>query len=156
LSWGGFPHPVWYKDEPQVANVRSFGGLLNREIMEGVLATEKHFEEAIRPLPKAEQEKKLAEMANAVQGGTPPRENARAQRTIDVVVGRGSTDYVQCALFGTCCYRQTGLIQAYAAHSLALNGPRKVGFASPAAALGHRELLKVLEAFGLSKLKMIS
>jgi len=60
LSWGGFPHPVWYKDHPQAANVRSFGGLLNRQIMESVLATERHFEEAIRPLPKAEQEKKLA------------------------------------------------------------------------------------------------
>ncbi|MGH9717132.1 MAG: DUF5938 domain-containing protein [Candidatus Acidiferrales bacterium] len=156
LSWGGFPHPVWYKDEPQVANVRSFGGLLNREIMEGVLATEKHFEESIRPLPKAEQEKKLAEMANAVQSGTPPRENSRMQRTIDVVVGRGSTDYVQCVLFGTCCYRQTGLIQAYAAHSLALGAPRKVGFASPAAAFGARDLLKVLESFGLSKMKIVS
>lgn len=156
LSWGGFPHPVWYKNEPQIANVRSFGGLLSREIMEGVLATEKHFEEAIRPLPKAEQEKKLSEMANAVQGSTPPRENSRTQRTIDVVVGRGSTDYVQCVLFGTCCYRQTGLIQAYAAHALTLGAHKKVGFASPAAAFGHRELLKVLESFGLSKMKMIS
>lgn len=156
LSWGGFPHPVWYKNEPQIANVKSFGGLLNREIMEGVLATEKLFEESIRPLPKAEQEKKLAEMANAVQGATPPRENSRTQRTIDVVVGRGSTDYVHCVLFGTCCYRQTGLIQAYAAHTLTMGAQRKVGFASPAAAFGHRELLKVLESFGLSKLKVIS
>jgi len=156
LSWGGFPHPVWYKDEPQIANVRSFGGLLTREIMEGVLATEKLFEESIRPLPKAEQEKKLAEMANAVQGATPPRENSRMQRTIDVVVGRGSTDYIHCVLLGTCCYRQTGLLQAYAAHSLALGTPRKVGFASPAAAFGARDLLKVLESFGLSKMKMLS
>ena len=156
LSWGGFPHPVWYNNEPQIANVRSFGGLLNREIMEGVLATEKHFEETIRPLPKTEQEKKLAEMANAVQSGMPPRENSRTQRTIDVVVGRGSTDYVQCVVFGTCCYRQTGLLQAYAAHALSLGAQKKVGFASPAAAFGPRELLKVLESFGLSKLKMIS
>jgi short subunit dehydrogenase-like uncharacterized protein len=36
LAWGGFPHPVWYKDHPQIANVRSFGGLLDRQIMEGV------------------------------------------------------------------------------------------------------------------------
>lgn len=154
LAWGGFPHPVWYKNHPQVANVRSFGGLLNRQIMEGVLATEKHYEETIRPLPKAEQEKKLAEMASAVQTGTPPRENSREQRTIDVVVGRGSTDFAQCVLFGTCCYRQTGLMQAYAAHSLTLSPPRQVGFASPAAAFGHREILKVLESHGLSKMKV--
>jgi len=156
LSWGGFPHPVWYKNDPQLANVRSFGGLLDRQIMEGVLATEKHFEEAIRPLPKAEQEKKLADMANAVQGGTPPRENPREQRTIDVIVGRGSMDFAHCVLFGTCCYRQTGLMQAFAAHSLIFEPPRKVGYASPAAAFGHREILRTLESHGLSKLKMLS
>ncbi len=154
LSWGGFPHPVWYKDHPQAANVRSFGGLLNRQIMESVLATEKHFEEAIRPLPKEEQEKKLAEMANAVQGGTPPRENSRQQRTIDVIVGRGTTEVAQCVLFGTCCYKQTGLMQAFGAHSLVHRPPLQVGYASPAAAFGHREILKTLENFGLSKAKV--
>lgn len=156
LAWGGFPQPVWFKDHPQVANLKSFGGLLDRQIMEGVAATEKMFEEQIRSLPRAEQEKKLAEMANAVQGGTPPRENAREQRTIDVVAGRGSTDYVQCVVFGTCCYRQTGLIQAFAAHNLVHAAPRKVGFASAAEAFGHRELLRVLESYGLSKVKLSS
>ena len=154
LAWGGFPQPVWYKDHPQVANIRSIGGLLDRQIMEGVAATEKMFEEQIRPLPKEEQERKLAEMAKAVQGGTPPRENSREQRTIDVVAARGNTDAVQCVVFGTCCYRQTGLLQAYAAHCLVHGGPRKLGFASPAAAFGHREILKVLESHGLSKAKL--
>jgi Family of unknown function (DUF5938)/Saccharopine dehydrogenase NADP binding domain len=156
LAWGGFPHPVWYKDHPQIANVRSFGGLLDRQIMEGVAVTEKLFEEQIRPLPPAEQERKLGEMANAVQGGTPPRENPREHRTIDVIVGRGSTDSLQCVVFGTCCYRQTGLIQAFAAHSLVHAAPRKVGFASAAEAFGHREILGVLETHGLSKAKMSS
>jgi len=154
LAWGGFPHPVWYKDHPQVANVRSFGGLLDRQIMEGVAATEKLFEEQIRPLPPAEQEKRLGEMANAVTGGTPPRENPREHRTIDVIVGCGSTDSVQCAVFGTCCYRQTALIQAFAAHNLVRTTPRTVGFASAAQAFGHREILGVLETHGLSKAKL--
>ncbi len=156
LPWGGFPHPVWYKDHPQVANVRTLGGLLDRQIMETVAATERHFEENIRPLAKAEQEQKLAEMANSVQGSTPPRENSREQRTIDVVVGRGSTSYAQCVVFGTCCYRQTGLLQAFAAHRLIHEAPRKVGFASPAAAFGHREILSVVESYGLSKARMYS
>jgi hypothetical protein len=95
-------------------------------------------------------------MANAVQAGTPPRENAREQRTVDVVAGRGSTDYVQCVVFGTCCYRQTGLIQAFAAHNLLRSVPRKVGFASAGEAFGHRELLGVLESHGLSKVKLYS
>ncbi len=156
LPWGGFPHPVWFKDHPQVANVKTLGGLLDRQIMETVAATEKHFEEKIRPLPQEEQERQLAEMANSVQGGTPPRENTRVHRTIDVVLGRGSMNFVQCAMFGTCAYRQTGLVQAFAAHHLALTAPRKVGFASPCEAFGHRELLQALENFGLSKAKLSS
>jgi short subunit dehydrogenase-like uncharacterized protein len=152
--WGGFPHPVWYKNHTQVANARAVGGLLNRQIMETVLATEKHFEENIRPLPKEEQEKKLAEMANSVQGGTPPRENTREHRTIDVVCGRGTTAFAQCIMFGTCCYRQTGLMQAYAAHALVHGAPRKAGYASPCAAFGHRELLHVLESYGLNRARL--
>lgn len=155
LAWGGFPHPVWYKEHPQIANVRSIGGLLDREIMKNVAATEKLYQETIQPLPQAERERKLAEMANSVQAGTPPRENPRVNRTIDFVVGRGSTDFVQCAVFGTCCYQQTGLIQAFAAHSLVHEAPRKTGFASASQAFGHHELLKVLESHGLSRLKML-
>jgi short subunit dehydrogenase-like uncharacterized protein len=156
LAWGGFPHPVWYRNHPQVANVRSLGGLLDRQIMENVAATERMFEEQIRPLPKEEQERKLEEMANAVQSGTPPRENSHEHRTVDVVVGRGSTDYALCIVLGTCCYRQTGLIQAFAAHHLVYSAPRKAGFASAAEAFGHRELLKVLESHGLSRARLSS
>jgi short subunit dehydrogenase-like uncharacterized protein len=154
LSWGGFPHPVWYKNHPQAANVKSFGGLLNRQIMENVLATEKHYETAIRPLPKAEQEKKLREMANAVQTGTPPRENSREQRTIDVIAARGSLGSVHVVRFGTCCYKQTGLMQAFGAHHLIHTPPARAGYQSPAAVFGHREILATLEAHGLSKLKI--
>jgi Family of unknown function (DUF5938) len=71
LPWGGFPHPVWFRNHPQIANVKTLGGLLDRQIMETVVATEKHFEEDIRPLPKEEQARQLAEMANSVQAGTP-------------------------------------------------------------------------------------
>ncbi|HXW63316.1 MAG TPA: DUF5938 domain-containing protein [Candidatus Acidoferrales bacterium] len=154
LSWGGFPHPVWYKNHPQVANVKSFGGLLNRQIMENVLATEKQYESVIRPLPKAEQERKLQDMANAVQTGTPPRENSREQRTIDVISGRGSLASAQVVQLGTCCYQQTGLMQAFGAHSLIHTPPTKTGYASPAEAFGHREILRTLEAHGLSKTKI--
>jgi len=156
LPWGGFPHPVWFKNHPQISNVKTLGGLLDRQIMETVAATERHFEENIRPLSKPEQERKLSEMANAVQAGTPPRENTRVHRTIDVVWGRGSMNFVQCAMFGTCAYRTTGLVQAFAARHLTNAAPRKVGFASPCEAFGHRELLEALETFGLSRAKLSS
>ena len=154
LPWGGFPHPVWFKNHSQIANVRTLGGLLDRQIMETVLGTEKHFEEKIRLLPKEEQERQLAAMANSVQAGTPPRENTRQHRTIDVVLGRGSTSFAQCTMFGTCAYRQTGLVQAFAAHHLVHAAPRKVGFASPCEAFGYRELLQALESDGLTKAKV--
>ena len=156
LPWGGFPHPVWFKNHPQIANVKTLGGLLDRQIMETVVATEKHFEENIRPLSKPEQERKLSEMANSVQAGTPPRENTRVHRTIDVVLGRGSMNFAQCTMFGTCAYRQTGLLQAFAARHLARAAPRKVGFASPCEAFGHKNLLQALEDFGLSRAKLSS
>jgi len=155
LAWGGFPHPVWFKEHPQVANVKSFGGLLDRQIMESVVATEKLYAEQIAPLAPQERERRLAEMANAVQSGTPPRENSRENRTIDVVAGRGTTDFVQCVLFGTCCYKQTGLIQAFAAQNLVRGSLRKVGFASAAEAFGPRELLGVLAEHGLSRMKVL-
>jgi len=155
LAWGGFPHPVWFKEHPQIANVKSFGGLLDRQIMESVVATEKLYLEQIAPLPKQERERRLAEMANAVQAGTPPRENSRENRTIDVIAGRGANDFVECVLFGTCCYKQTGLIQAFAAQNLVRGSLRKTGFASAAEAFGSRELLGVLAAHGLSKMKAL-
>jgi len=156
LPWGGFPHPVWFKNHPQVANVRTIGGILDRALMENVLATEKHYEKEIRPLAKEERERKLAEMASSVQGSTPPRENVREHRSIDVVVARGTTAFSHCAIFGSCAYRQTGLIQAFAAHHLIHSAPRKVGFASPSEAFGHRELLGALESYGLAKAKLLS
>jgi len=154
LPWGGFPHPVWFKDHPQIANVRTIGGIFDRQLMQNVVATEKHYEEHIRPLSKEERERKLAEMASSVQGSTPPRENTREHRTLDVVVARGTSAYAKCVVFGTCCYRQTGLMQAFAAHHLIYAPPRKAGFASPAAAFGHRELLGALESHGLAKAKV--
>jgi len=156
LPWGGFPHPVWFKDHPQIANVRSMGGILDRQLMENVLATEKYYEKEIRPLSKEERERKLAEMASSVQGGTPPRENAREQRTMDLVCARGATMFARCVIFGACCYKQTGLVQAFAAHNLIHAAPRKVGFASPSAAFGHREILGALESYGLVKVKILS
>lgn len=154
LAWGGFPQPVWFQNHPQIANVKSIGGLLDRQIMEGVAATERMYLEKIVPLPKEERERRLAEMAKSVQSGTPPPEDPRINRTIDVLVGRGATESVQCAIFGTCCYKQTGLLQAFAAHKLLHSTPQKVGFASAAEAFGAREVLGVLESHGFSKLRV--
>jgi short subunit dehydrogenase-like uncharacterized protein len=155
LPWGGFPHPTWFKDDPRIANVYAFGGILDRAIMENVVAGQREYQEKIRPLPPDEQRKVLAEIADSVQAGMPPRENRRQQRTIDVVSARGSLESIQVVVHGQGAYLQTGLIQAFAAHHLAFARPHAVGFASPCTAFGHRELLAALEAYGLARLKIV-
>ena len=49
--WAGTSHPVWFKDDPRVANCKALGGVFAREVMEGFVATQKMFEEQIKPLP---------------------------------------------------------------------------------------------------------
>ncbi|HXY80397.1 MAG TPA: DUF5938 domain-containing protein [Gaiellaceae bacterium] len=154
LPWGGFPHPVWFKDHPQIANVRAFGGLLDRSLMEGIVAGQRDYQEKIRPLPPEEQRKILAGIADSMQPGSPPRENRRQQRTVDVVVGRGNTESIRVYAHGQGAYLQTGLIQAFAAHHLVHRPPRKVGFASPGEAFGHREILAALEAYGFVRVEI--
>src|SRR3954449_8280194 len=36
LPWGGTSHPVWYRKDPRVANVKALGGVFNRALMLGV------------------------------------------------------------------------------------------------------------------------
>ena len=36
LPWGGTSHPVWFKRDPRVANVKVLGGVFNRALMLGV------------------------------------------------------------------------------------------------------------------------
>jgi short subunit dehydrogenase-like uncharacterized protein len=156
LPWGGFPHPVWFKDHPQIANVRAFGGILDPVVMQGVIAGERDYVEKLKPLPLEDQQRILSELAAAAQGATPPRENRRENRTVDVVMGRGNLDTAHVVIHGTGAYLQTGLIQAFAAHHLTFASPFKVGFASPGEAFGHLELLKALESYGFVKLSVIS
>lgn len=155
LPWGGFPHPTWFKDDPRIANVYAFGGILDRAIMENVVAGQREYQEKIRPLPPEEQRTILAGIADSVQAGMPPRENRRRQRTIDVVSARGNLESIQVVVHGVGAYLQTGLIQAFAAHHLAFQPPRAVGFASPCTAFGYRELLAALEAYGMVRMKIL-
>ena len=38
LPWGGTSHPVWFKRDPRVANVKVLGGVFDRGLMQGVPA----------------------------------------------------------------------------------------------------------------------
>ena len=36
LPWGGTSHPVWFRKDPRVANVKALGGVFNKALMQGV------------------------------------------------------------------------------------------------------------------------
>jgi short subunit dehydrogenase-like uncharacterized protein len=156
LSWGGTAHPVWFRRDPRVANVRALGGVFDRAVMQGVVQMTAMVEEKIKPLPPAEQAKALSAAAASVQAGMPPRENQRVNISLDSVYASGPLGRSSCVIHGACNYKQTGLLQAYAAYHLVHGAPKRTGFASGCQAFGHRELLGVLQSFGLAGKPIVS
>ena len=149
LPWGGTSHPVWFKDDHRVRNAKVLGGVFNRELMEGVVQISQMVHEQIKPLPLEEAKAALAEQAAAMKAEMPPRENQLYNLSVDSVYGMGPLAQVHVVIKGTCNYKQTGLLQAYAAHRLVNGKPDVVGFGSGCQAFGHRELFGTLKSFGL-------
>jgi short subunit dehydrogenase-like uncharacterized protein len=149
VPWGGTAHPVWFKNDPRVSNCRVLGGVMQRDVMLGVVQTQEMVKQKIKPLPPDQQEKALADIAATLQATMPPRENPRINTSIDSVYASGPLGRAHCVIHGNCNYKQTGMLQAYAAFSLLQTAPKKVGFASACQAFGHRELLGQLRSFGL-------
>jgi hypothetical protein len=149
LPWGGTSHPVWFRRDPRVANVKVLGGVFNRALMQGVPQIVAAALEQIKDLSDAEKYAALSESAAAVMNQMPPRENPRINTSLDSVYASGPLGRAHCVLHGNCNYKQTGALQAYGAYSLLQQPPRRVGFASGCQAFGHRELLGVLRSFGL-------
>jgi hypothetical protein len=149
LPWGGTSHPVWFKRDPRVANVKVLGGLFDRALMQGVPQIVAATLEQVAELPDEEKMAILTQTARSVQGEMPPRENQRVNISLESVHASGPLGSVHCVLRGACNYKQTGLLEAYAAHHLVVGSPRRTGFASACQAFGHRELLGVLTQFGL-------
>jgi short subunit dehydrogenase-like uncharacterized protein len=149
LPWGGMSHPVWFKRDPRVANVKALGGVFNRPLMLGVPQIVKGVLEQIRGLPDSEKLRVINEQASAVVNQMPPREATRINTSLDSVHASGPLGRAHCVIHGNSNYKQTGLMQAYGAYSLLQQPPKKTGFASGCQAFGHRELLGVLRGFGL-------
>jgi short subunit dehydrogenase-like uncharacterized protein len=149
LPWGGTSHPVWFRRDPRVANVKVLGGVFDRGLMRGVPLIVTAVVEQIKDLPKAEQQRVLTEQAAAVMNQMPPRERTRVNTSLDSVHASGPLGRAHCVIHGNSNYKQTGLLQAYTAYSLLQQPPRRAGFASACQAFGHRELLGALRSFGL-------
>ena len=146
LPWGGTSHPVWFKRDPRVANVKVLGGLFDRALMQGVPQIVAATLQQVEDLPHDEKLKILIQTARSVQWEMPPRENQRINISLDSVHACGPLGNVHVVLRGTCNYKQTGLLQAYAP-TTSSSGAAAAGFASACQAFGHRELLGVADAF---------
>jgi short subunit dehydrogenase-like uncharacterized protein len=149
LPWGGMSHPVWFKHDPRVANVKALGGVFNRPLMLGVPQIVTGVLAAIEGLPDSEKLRVINEQAAGVMNQMPPREATRVNTSLDSVHASGPLGRAHCVIHGNSNYKQTGLMQAYGAYSLLQQPPRRVGFASGCQAFGHRELLGALRSFGL-------
>ncbi|MDO9456686.1 DUF5938 domain-containing protein [Nocardioides sp.] len=149
LPWGGTSHPVWYRKDPRVANVKALGGVFNRGLMLAVPQIVAGAIAATEGMDADEKYLALAAAAATVMSEMPPRENPRLNKSLDSVHASGPLGRAHCVIHGNQNYKQTGLLQAYAAYALLQQPPRRVGFASGCQAFGHRELLGVLRSFGL-------
>ncbi len=149
LPWGGTSHPVWFAKDPRVANVKALGGVFNKALMLGVPQIVGAALEATKDMDPDERYAALIATASQVMSQDPPRENPRLNKSMDSVHASGPLGRAHCVIHGNQNYKQTGLLQAYAAYSLVQQPPLRVGFASGCQAFGHRELLGVLRSFGL-------
>ncbi|HSV57921.1 MAG TPA: DUF5938 domain-containing protein [Variovorax sp.] len=149
LPWGGTSHPVWFRKDPRVANVKVLGGVFNKALMLGVPQIVAAALEATKDMNPQDRYAALAQTAASVMNTMPPRENPRINKSVDSVHASGPLGRAHCVIYGNCNYKQTGLLQAYAAATLLQQAPRRSGFASGCQAFGHHQLLGALKSFGL-------
>lgn len=149
LPWGGTSHPIWFRKDPRVANCKAQGGVFNAALMHGVPQIVAGALDATKDMDEADRDAALTATARQVMDQMPPRENPRLNKSLDSVHASGPLGRAHCVIHGNQNYKQTGLLQAYAAYSLLQQPPLRAGFASGCKAFGHRELLGQLRAFGL-------
>lgn len=149
LPWGGTSHPVWFKRDPRVANVKVLGGVFNRPLMLGVPQIVEAALKATEGMDPDARYAALAQTAAGVMNTMPPRENPRVNKSLDSVHASGPLGRAHCVIHGNCNYKQTGLLQAFAANWLLQQPPLRTGFASGCQAFGHQALLGALRSFGL-------
>jgi len=149
LPWGGTSHPVWFRKDPRVSNVKVLGGVFNKPLMLGVPQIVAAALKATEGMNAEDRYVALSQTAASVMNTMPPRENPRINKSVDSVHASGPLARAHCVIFGNCNYKQTGLLQAFAAAALLQQAPKRVGFASGCQAFGHHELLGALRSFGL-------
>ena len=145
--WGGGSLPLWLQNDHRVHSCRQLTAFTNRPMFEQLIQLQKHYEDDLKQLPQEEQAKALAEIADGMQPGMPPRENKLVHRSTDFVHGIGSGVRRTCVIHTTVPYQLTGLVQAALAVYLLDEEPRKAGFVSSCQAAGHEYMLGAIKKF---------
>ncbi len=145
--WGGGSLPLWLQQDYRVHTCKQLTAFNNRPMFEQLIQLQKHYEDNLAALPQKERAKALAEIADGMQPGTPPRENKLVHRSTDFVHGIGSGVRRTCVLHTTVPYQLTGVVQAALAVYLLDKAPRKAGFVSSCQAAGHEYMLGAIKKF---------
>jgi hypothetical protein len=145
--WGGGSLPLWLQHDHRVHTVKQLTAFTNRPMFEQLIELQQHYETNLKQLPEEERGKALAEIADGMQPGTPPRENKLVHRSTDFVHGLGSGTRRSVAIHTTVPYQLTGLVQAALAAYLLDAAPLKTGFVSACQAAGHNYMLGAIKKF---------
>ena len=108
LPWGGTSHPVWFKRDPRVANVKVLGGVFNAALMQGVPQIVAAAVEATKDMEPDEKYAALTATAPQVMSPMPPRENPRVNKSLDSVHASGPLGRAHVVIHGNQNYKQTG------------------------------------------------
>lgn len=147
-QWGGGSHVAFFRKDGRVRNCDLRMAPRDQENLDNLKKLERAYKVGIQWLPQDMQYKVLDQLAGAVQGEWPPRENRQQNRLVDWCYGRGNNVAVSCTLTGNCGYQMTGLLQAYAAMRLLDETPAVTGVRSINEVLGHRNTLATLQSYG--------
>ena len=130
--WGGTSPPGVVQARPARGHRPALGGVFNNALMHGVPQIVAAAIEATKDMDPDAKYAALDATAAQVMNPMPPRENPRLNKSLDSVHASGPLGRAHCVIHGNSNYKQTGLLQAYAAYSLLQQPPRRSG--SPRAA----------------------
>lgn len=149
LPWSGAGEPVWYQHDERVRNASVLVAFRRPEIMQWVIGRIADWYENHRDKSFEELSRITNEWGEGMVNEEPPREEMDQNRSTLSCKGRGRTAGVNVVMRGNCPYIQAGVWAAEGCRRI-LNGHlRKVGFASPCEAFGHRELAAAAAETGL-------
>lgn len=142
-SWGGAGEPVWYLNDSRVRNCTVYQCADDNDLMELIIGGVQQIIEGAAGDEEAREQMAIASAGNIVQE-EPAKEDPQQARGTIHCTGNGSFHRNSCTVNFHSPYVITGELIAHGCEHLLSKVPNETGFASPAKAFGHRELLEML------------